>query len=160
MRPEPQKFAVAIPRSWLYRASTFQLAWMAVALACLVSILLAVLEINVIRQNIGRNAIYVIDAAVSLAIGLLSLRVMLDRRRQLRSLVRRLETIAELNHHIRNALYTIQMSAYEARDAVELRQINEAVERVQWALREILPQQHDDEVSRELTSRPEGTSKL
>lgn len=51
----------------------------------------------------------------------------------------RLRTIADMNHHIRNALQTIQLSAYSTKDQQAIGEISEAVERIQWALREVLP---------------------
>lgn len=61
-----------------------------------------------------------------------------DRLR--RNLVReRLRTIAEMNHHIRNALQVITYaSATNANDA-SVNLIRDSVERIEWALREVLP---------------------
>ena len=53
----------------------------------------------------------------------------------------RLQVIAEMNHHIRNALTPISLSAYAAQDQESFRLISEGVERIEWALREILPRQ-------------------
>jgi hypothetical protein len=54
----------------------------------------------------------------------------------------RMKTIAELNHHIRNALQVIKFLGGQKRtglDAVQLQLINDSVERIEWALREVLP---------------------
>jgi hypothetical protein len=54
----------------------------------------------------------------------------------------RMKTIAELNHHIRNALQVIKFLGGQQRaglDAVQLQLINESVDRIEWALREVLP---------------------
>jgi hypothetical protein len=60
-----------------------------------------------------------------------------------RELVRaRMKTIAELNHHIRNALQVIRFLGGQQRpalDAMQLQLINDAVDRIEWALREVLP---------------------
>jgi hypothetical protein len=60
-----------------------------------------------------------------------------------RELVReRMKTIAELNHHIRNALQVIKFLGDQQRsglDAMQLQLINDAVDRIEWALREVLP---------------------
>ncbi|MFB3915902.1 MAG: hypothetical protein ACE14M_04195 [Terriglobales bacterium] len=54
--------------------------------------------------------------------------------------VHRLETINEMNHHIRNALQVISFNLRpSAHNASDLAEINQALNRVQWALREILP---------------------
>jgi hypothetical protein len=54
----------------------------------------------------------------------------------------RMKTIAELNHHIRNALQVIKFLGGQKRtglDAVQLQLINDSVDRIEWALREVLP---------------------
>jgi hypothetical protein len=54
----------------------------------------------------------------------------------------RMETIAELNHHIRNALQVIRFWGAQQRpalDAMQLQLINDSVDRIEWALREVLP---------------------
>src|SRR5688572_29307081 len=51
----------------------------------------------------------------------------------------RLKTVADMNHHIRNALQSIQLSAYSTQDQQAINAIGEAVARIQWALREVLP---------------------
>ena len=56
-----------------------------------------------------------------------------------RKLVReRLRTIAEMNHHIRNSLQIITYAtAADTEESVDL--IRDSVERIEWALREVLP---------------------
>jgi hypothetical protein len=54
----------------------------------------------------------------------------------------RMKTIAELNHHIRNALQVIKFLGGQKRsglDDVQLQLINDSVNRIEWALREVLP---------------------
>ena len=54
----------------------------------------------------------------------------------------RMKTIAELNHHIRNALQVIKFLGGQSRtglDDVQLQLINNSVDRIEWALREVLP---------------------
>jgi hypothetical protein len=53
----------------------------------------------------------------------------------------RLRVIAEMNHHIRNALQVITFYSRKGEKAEV--SIVEAVERIQWALREVLPQLPD-----------------
>lgn len=63
-----------------------------------------------------------------------------NNERQRRQLVgERLRTIAEMNHHIRNALQVITYAsaAQNQTDSVDL--IRSSVERIEWALREVLP---------------------
>jgi hypothetical protein len=55
--------------------------------------------------------------------------------------VARMQVVAEMNHHIRNALSPVSLSL----DATENQQlklvISQAVDRIDWALREILPRE-------------------
>jgi hypothetical protein len=53
----------------------------------------------------------------------------------------RMKTIAELNHHIRNALQVIRFLGGQRSglDAMQLQLINDSVDRIEWALREVLP---------------------
>lgn len=59
----------------------------------------------------------------------------LERNQRLRE-IRRLETIALLNHHIRNALQAI-ISSSGATNSTDT--IRASVERIEWALGEVLP---------------------
>jgi signal transduction histidine kinase len=62
-------------------------------------------------------------------------------RQRHRLTMARMQVIAEMNHHIRNALAPISLSV----DAIENQQlisvISEGVDRIDWALREILPRE-------------------
>jgi hypothetical protein len=52
-----------------------------------------------------------------------------------------MQVIADVNHHIRNALTPVSLSV-DATDNQQLgRVISEAVEHIDWALREILPRE-------------------
>ncbi len=61
-----------------------------------------------------------------------------------RELIReRMHTIAELNHHIRNALQVIKFWGAQhqncALDEMQIGLMKDSVERIEWALREVLP---------------------
>jgi uncharacterized membrane protein (UPF0136 family) len=61
-------------------------------------------------------------------------------RQRRQRMVERLEVIDEMNHHIRNALQVIAFNARPAaRNEAELNEIKDAVNRIHWTLREILP---------------------
>jgi hypothetical protein len=61
-------------------------------------------------------------------------------RRRTRFITERLNTVALMNHHVRNALQVIRDANYLRPENQNLTQIVEdAVERIDWALREILP---------------------
>ena len=69
-------------------------------------------------------------------------------RHRLRQFMQRLQTIASMNHHVRNALQVIMYSSYVPSDQEQLARIRDAVERIEWALQEVLPNEtldNDDE---------------
>ena len=61
-----------------------------------------------------------------------------ERQRALRAAAE-LKMIADMNHHIRNALDMLTMSAYGTDDKAAVAVIQKATERITWALREVLP---------------------
>lgn len=62
-------------------------------------------------------------------------------RQRYRLTVARMQVIAEMNHHIRNALTPISLSMDIAENRQLIRAISEGVDRIEWALREILPRE-------------------
>lgn len=62
--------------------------------------------------------------------------IFLDNRRKSRYLAGRLQAIALMNHHVRNSLQAIKFAHQTGR---ELQLIDQAIARIEWALREILP---------------------
>lgn len=61
-----------------------------------------------------------------------------DRTRR-NALRERLRTIAEMNHHIRNALQVITYATATQKNTESMELIRSSVERIEWALREVLP---------------------
>jgi signal transduction histidine kinase len=60
-------------------------------------------------------------------------------RQQHRLTAARVQVIAEMNHHIRNALTPILLSTHLIENRQLIRVISEAVDRIDWTLREVLP---------------------
>lgn len=62
------------------------------------------------------------------------------RDREQRNFVRdRLRTISDMNHHIRNALQVISFYSYRDQDEKTVALLQQAVDRIEWALNEVLP---------------------
>ena len=59
-----------------------------------------------------------------------------NRRRLVRN---RLEVIADMNHHIRNALQVISYGTATHGGKQETEMMRESIHRIEWALREVLP---------------------
>jgi len=130
-----QELDTLAARIWL-GASTGKLLLLTLGLAALVFMLGFGFDILLVREHESRRAIFALsDVLTSLITGSLFFLYGHARRKEL---ARRLETIALMNHHIRNALQVISASTYIDR-AREVGAIEEAVNRIQWALREILP---------------------
>jgi hypothetical protein len=62
-------------------------------------------------------------------------------RHQHKLVLARIRMIAEMNHHIRNALQSILYSPFLKEEAEQIRLIQEGTRRIEWALREVLPGQ-------------------
>jgi len=80
------------------------------------------------------------DAVVGVGAGLL---VLLYERRQKKNIIRKLEVLRMMNHHVRNSLQVIAFAA-SAPEQDHTREVRDAVERIEWALREVLPGQRED----------------
>ena len=82
--------------------------------------------------------IAVSDAIAGLLGGLLILRLSYNVIERRRVILERLRAIADVNHHIRNALDLIQLSAQTTADKNAIGVIQEGVDRIEWTLREML----------------------
>jgi hypothetical protein len=67
----------------------------------------------------------------------------------------RLRTIAEMNHHIRNALQVITYAAATQNQTESVELISNSVERIEWALREVLPGHVTSPAAAPLAEKPE-----
>ena len=82
-----------------------------------------------------------VTAAVDdLLIGILSgVLVFAYERHQHKLILEKMRVVADMNHHIRNALQPIMYSPYLKEQAEQVRIIQEGTRRIEWALREVLP---------------------
>ncbi len=85
------------------------------------------------------------DILLGLVAAALVFLIQRQQDRELRLQRQSAAVIEQMNHHIRNALQVIVARASLNHDTEpELRQIDDAVARIDWALREILPQSATD----------------
>lgn len=112
---------------------------MAVFCAILVFFISSAADLLMLKEHeTPRLTVELSDAVSSAAIALLSyklIRSYQDRRDRVRQ---RVEVIADMNHHVRNALQVISLTSH-GKDKEEITAIRESVNRIQWALRELLP---------------------
>ncbi|MDT8070784.1 MAG: hypothetical protein ROO76_21700 [Terriglobia bacterium] len=92
------------------------------------------------RFGLHAEATYVDDFLLAILTGVLVFILQLQHERELARQQHSAVIIEEMNHHIRNALQVIvyRMDP-KARESDELRDIRASVDRIDWALREILP---------------------
>jgi len=117
--------------------------WLASAIVVLVSSIDYLLDHFLTKEGVSRGYMMALGSIlIGLVAGGLFLYVARHQQAQ-RELVReRVRTIAELNHHIRNALQVIKLCGAQSEANLSGRQlqlIKESADRIEWALREVLP---------------------
>ena len=93
------------------------------------------LQIILQQHSITRVSIYLDDLVLGVLAGLMAFAYEHRRSRELRQ---KLAVISAMNHHVRNALQTISYVPY-TEQAKQMLLIQQSVNRIQWALSEILP---------------------
>ena len=99
-----------------------------------------------VQDALGRRSITGINAYLDdLVLGVLAgLLVFAYEHRRSREMRKKLAVIAAMNHHVRNALQTISYLPYTDQ-AKQVQLIQQSVNRIQWALQEILPGETEQE---------------
>ncbi len=93
-----------------------------------------------VREGVKRlDVLALSNGLTGLAVGLLYVQLSRVERERRAEVQRRLRTIAEMNHHIRNALQIIAYASVTADSAQSVEMIRSSMERIEWALREVLP---------------------
>lgn len=119
-------------------------AWL-LALGFGLIVLLSGAVLDVLVQQVQHHhealwsAIALSDYLAALIAAALFYRVLWYERARRRAIRRRLEIIAEINHHVRNAVYVISLSTHSSQDVEMVRLIQDSLKRIDWALKEILP---------------------
>lgn len=129
-RPDPR---AGVPLQGRYRR---RLAFASLAVGSGFFFLGALFDIVLKRHGMGPSAILIGDFLAGIAAGLLVLRY--EQRRN-RELIRRLEIIRLMNHHVRNSLQVIAYASSGEDRTQHVEKVRNAIERIDWALREVLP---------------------
>src|SRR3954466_11404389 len=87
------------------------------------------------HRGFARVSVYLDDLVLGVLAGLM---VFAYEHRRSRELRQKLAVISAMNHHVRNALQTISYVPY-TEQAKQMLLIQQSVNRIQWALNEILP---------------------
>jgi hypothetical protein len=106
----------------------------------IVSFLATELMHYILVPDIGRSPERLIAEGFSaLVVTLLAAKLIQVTRERHQLLLARMQVIAEMNHHIRNALSPLSLSLDDTENQQLKDLASEAVDRIDWALREILP---------------------
>ena len=87
-------------------------------------------------HNVHGFLAFVDNLVAGIAAGLM---VLLYERWRQREVDKKLQTIRLMNHHVRNALQIISAAASGVEGAQQTTWVQDAVRRIDWALREVLP---------------------
>src|SRR5262249_26006444 len=118
--------------------------WLALALIVVVSALGYLLDEFLMLQGMPHSSMLLVtNTATGIVAGALFYQMARHERAQHEMMRARMTTIADMNHHIRNALQVIKTVGAGPLPASfgdeQLQLLNASVERVEWALREVLP---------------------
>jgi len=102
------------------------------------------------KLDVGGVPALVDDLLVGIVAGAM---VFAYERHQHKLVLARMRVIAEMNHHVRNALQPIIYSPFLKEQAEQVRIIQEGTRRIEWALREVLPREAES-APPESKSRP------
>jgi hypothetical protein len=103
-----------------------------------VSVFLLGLCANWLSQNVLPSRWHILD---DLLLGVIAgVIVLWYERLKTRALLQRLLIIREMNHHVRNALQVVIYAASAHKDEDLAEQVRDAVRRIDWALKEVLPE--------------------
>jgi hypothetical protein len=126
------------PREWLYGGSGKRAAAVATAAGMAVFGAGVVLGSTVLGRRRPKAVLVLTDVLSGVLAGTLVFDALRHARKQRAALLHRDAIILQMNHHVRNALQSIALATHASPDTQPA--IHAAIERIQWALREVLPQ--------------------
>ena len=141
---ETSRLQISVQQPWIVRISRVHRALVSFAVAASIFLSGGVLDWLVTHQYLPRISLMLAGAGVALAVGVLVFQILTDIQERYQAMLDRLRRIAELNHHIRNALQVIAYHNVPERSEREIQQVNKAVIRIESVLREVLPKRKRD----------------
>ena len=131
------RLQISLQQPWFAILSSVQRALVGLAVGVFIFLSGGVLDWFVTRQYLPRISLILAGAAVALALGLLVFQILTDIQERYQAMLDRLRRIAELNHHIRNALQVIAYHNVPERNERAIQQVNAEVVRIEVVLREV-----------------------
>lgn len=135
-----------VDRLWYQSFSIWKLRGIAVAVG--VAVFAAAVVGQWFAVQAGWSAFWLMiasDGMAAIVAGLFVLKLMRYSQQRRLATLQRLRIIAEMNHHIRNSLHLIELSAAVTHNREAIENISSAADRIQWTLREILARTEDVE---------------
>ncbi len=131
------RLQISTQQPWFASISRVQRALVGFAVGASIFFSGGVLDWFVTREYLPRMSLILAGAAVALVVGLLTFQILTDIQERYQAMVDRLRRIAELNHHIRNALQVIAYHNVPERSERAIQQVNAEVVRIESTLREV-----------------------
>ena len=122
-----------------FRKSTSKLLTFLIA-GSLAGAVSAAFDALLLRHGVPSLEVLLVSNAVTAAAGgtlLLQIKIRQHEKRQV--LEDRLRKIADMNHHVRNALTVVAFYGTRGGNTASAERVSEAVKRIEWTLREVLP---------------------
>lgn len=123
---------------WMKRSG-----WLFLATVILVSLVGYGMDRLLMLEGLSRYLLGLSDVVTGIVAGGLFLYVARHEKAHRDHVREQIQTVADLNHHIRNALQVIKLCGVRTPassfDARQLQLIKESADRIEWALREVLP---------------------
>lgn len=132
----------SVRQPWIAGMSRIQRLLASLTVAVFIFFAGGVLDWLVRHQYLPRLALMLAGATVSLAVGLLVLKTLSEVQQRYSLLLQRLERIAQLNQHIRDALQIIVLTNAPERSVRAIQQVNSAVLRIEAVLQEDVAARH------------------
>jgi hypothetical protein len=133
------KKAVPPKPPWAARVSRPKLVLAAALAGSALWIVGGALDWLVVQRFLPPLPMVLADFLVGVLAAALIYRTLVQSRSRYEALLERLEVIGEMNHHIRNALQVIDYHNRTDEREHAVQQVSEAVTRIEWTLREVLP---------------------
>jgi signal transduction histidine kinase len=122
----------------MYRSPGIRSLSRRVGISILLGLIIAMVG-SVLEAILDHHPIIAFESLDDIVVGIIAAIVVFAyEQRRHRAILNKVRVIAAMNHHVRNALQAISYAPYTEQEK-QIHLIGESVQRIQWALREILP---------------------